>query len=277
MAAVKRNLSLLISMIKKFARQLTAAAVFVLSAAGVQAETLSVAATPVPHAELLEFVRPQLKAQGIDLKVRVFNDYVQPIQATVDKAVDANFFLHRPYLDSFNKEHKTNIVPVPEAAVHVEPFGMYSRKLKRLDELKDGATVVLPNDPSNGGRALLLLQKAGLVTLKDPANILSTSRDLAANPRHLKFRELDAAFLPRALEDADLALINTNYALAAGLQPNRDALVLEGSDSPYANIVTARPENADTPAIAKLMKALRSPETKKFIEEKYKGAIVPAF
>lgn len=277
MAAVKRNLSLLISMIKKFARQLTAAAVFVLSAAGVQAETLSVAATPVPHAELLEFVRPQLRAQGIDLKVRVFNDYVQPIQATVDKAVDANFFLHRPYLDSFNKEHKTNIVPVPEAAVHVEPFGMYSRKLKRLDELKDGATVVLPNDPSNGGRALLLLQKAGLVTLKDPANILSTSRDLAANPRHLKFRELDAAFLPRALEDADLALINTNYALAAGLQPNRDALVLEGSDSPYANIVTARPENADTPAIAKLMKALRSPETKKFIEEKYKGAIVPAF
>ncbi|MDO4636082.1 MAG: MetQ/NlpA family ABC transporter substrate-binding protein [Lautropia sp.] len=264
-------------MIKKFARQLTAAAVFVLSAAGVQAETLSVAATPVPHAELLEFVRPQLRAQGIDLKVRVFNDYVQPIQATVDKAVDANFFLHRPYLDSFNKEHKTNIVPVPEAAVHVEPFGMYSRKLKRLDELKDGATVVLPNDPSNGGRALLLLQKAGLVTLKDPANILSTSRDLAANPRHLKFRELDAAFLPRALEDADLALINTNYALAAGLQPNRDALVLEGSDSPYANIVTARPENADTPAIAKLMKALRSPETKKFIEEKYKGAIVPAF
>ena len=264
-------------MIKKLARRLTAVAVLSLAVAGVQAETLSVAATPVPHAELLEFVKPKLKAEGVELRVRVFNDYVQPIQATVDKAVDANFFLHRPYLDSFNKEHKTNIVPVPEAAVHVEPFGLYSRKIKSLNDLQDGATVVLPNDPSNGGRALLLLQKAGIIKLKDPTNILSTSRDLAENPHKLKFRELDAAFLPRALDDADLALINTTYALAAGLQPTRDALLLEGADSPYANIVTARPDNAESPAIAKLMKALRSPETKKFIEEKYKGAIIPAF
>ena len=255
-------------MIKKLARRLTAVAVLSLAAAGVQAETLSVAATPVPHAELLDFVKPKLKAEGVELRVRVFNDYVQPIQATVDKAVDANFFLHRPYLDSFNKEHKTNIVPVPEAAVHVEPFGLYSRKIKSLNDLQDGATVVLPNDPSNGGRALLLLQKAGIIKLKDPTNILSTSRDLAENPHKLKFRELDAAFLPRALDDAELA---------AGLQPTRDALLLEGADSPYANIVTARPDNAESPAIAKLMKALRSPETKKFIEEKYKGAIIPAF
>lgn len=264
-------------MIKKLARHLTAAAVLSLAAVGAQAETLSVAATPVPHAELLDFIKPKLKAEGVELKVRVFNDYVQPIQATVDKAVDANFFLHRPYLDSFNKEHGTNIVPVPEAAVHVEPFGLYSRKVKSLDEVKSGATVVIPNDPSNGGRALLLLQKAGLVKLKDPNNILATSRDLAENPKKLRFRELDAAFLPRALDDADLALINTNYALAAGLQPNKDALVLEGEDSPYANIVTARTDNAESPAIARLMKALRSEDVKKFIEEKYKGAIVPAF
>lgn len=264
-------------MIKKFARGLTAAAVFSLAAVGVQAETLSVAATPVPHAELLEFVKPALKKEGVDLKVRVFNDYVQPIQATADKAIDANFFLHRPYLDTYNKEHKTNIVPVPDAEVHVEPFGMYSRKIKSLDEIKNGATVVLPNDPSNGARALLLLHKANLITLKDPNNLLSTSRDLAANPKKLRFRELDAAFLPRALDDADLALINTNYALAAGLQPTKDALVLEGADSPYVNIVTARPDNAESPAIAKLMKALRSEDVKKFIEEKYKGAIVPAF
>ena len=127
------------------------------------------------------------------------------------------------------------------------------------------------------GFGIKLLQKAGIIKLKDPTNILSTSRDLAENPKKLRFRELDAAFLPRALDDADLALINTNYALAAGLQPNKDALVLEGADSPYANIVTARPDNAKSPAIAKLMKALRSPETKKFIEEKYKGAIIPAF
>lgn len=264
-------------MIKSFARSLAAAAVVSLAAAGVHAETLSVAATPVPHAELLEFVRPMLKKEGVELKVRVFNDYVQPIQATADKAIDANFFLHRPYLDTYNREHKTNIVPVADAEVHVEPFGMYSRKVKTLDELKDGATVVIPNDPSNGGRALLLLQKAGLVKLKDPTNLLSTARDLAENPKKLKFRELDAAFLPRALDDADLALINTNYALVAGLQPTKDALVLEGADSPYVNLVTARPDNADAPAIAKLMKALRSPEVKQFIEEKYKGAIVPAF
>ena len=264
-------------MIKKLARRLTAVAVLSLAAAGVHAETLSVAATPVPHAELLDFVKPKLKAEGIDLKVRVFNDYVQPIQATVDKAVDANFFLHKPYLDSFNKEHHTDIVLVPDAAVHVEPFGLYSRKVKSLADVKNGATVVLPNDPSNGGRALLLLQKVGLIKLKNPDNILSTSRDLAENPKKLRFRELDAAFLPRALDDADLALINTNYALAAGLQPNKDALVLEGADSPYANIVTARPDNANSPAIAKLMKALRSDDVKKFIEEKYKGAIVPAF
>lgn len=264
-------------MMKSFARSLAAAALVSLTAVGAQAETLSVAATPVPHAELLEFVKPALKKEGVDLKIRVFNDYVQPIQATADKAIDANFFLHRPYLDTYNKEHKTDIVPVPDAEVHVEPFGMYSRKLKSLDALKDGATVVIPNDPSNAGRALLLLQKAGLLKLKDPTNLLATSRDLAENPRKLKFRELDAAFLPRALDDADLALINTNYALAAGLQPTRDALVLEGADSPYVNIVTARPDNASSPAIAKLMKALRSAEVKKFIEDKYKGAIVPAF
>lgn len=266
-------------MIKPFVRSLTAAAVFSLAALGsAQAqESLSVAATPVPHAELLEFVKPALKREGVDLTVRVFNDYVQPIQATADKQLDANFFLHRPYLDSFNKEHKTNIVPVPDAEVHVEPFGLYSRKVKSLDEVRNGATVVIPNDPSNGGRALVLLQKAGLIKLKDPGNILATPRDIVDNPKKLSFREMDAAFLPRALDDADLALINTNYALAAGLQPTRDALVLEGADSPYVNIVTARPDNADSAAIAKLMKALRSPEVKAFIEKKYGGAIVPAF
>ncbi|MDO4905477.1 MAG: MetQ/NlpA family ABC transporter substrate-binding protein [Lautropia sp.] len=264
-------------MIKTLVRGLGAVTLS-LAALGAQAqERISVGATPVPHAELLEFIKPTLKKEGVELQVRVFNDYVQPIQATVDKQLDANFFLHRPYLDSFNKEHKTNIVPVPDAEVHVEPFGMYSRKIKALDEIKEGATVVIPNDPSNGGRALLLLEKAGLVELKEPGNLLATSRDLAANPKKLKFRELDAAFLPRALDDADLALINTNYALAAGLMPTRDALVLEGADSPYVNIVTARPDNADSAAIAKLMKALRSPEVKQFIEKKYGGAIVPAF
>lgn len=264
-------------MIKTFARGL-GAVVFSLAALGAQAEeSLSIGATPVPHAELLEFIRPALKKEGVALQVRVFNDYVQPIQATADKQLDANFFLHRPYLDTFNKEHGTGIVPVPDAEVHIEPFGVYSRKLKSLEDVASGATVVIPNDPSNAGRAFALLQRAGLIKLKDPSNILSTARDIVENPKKLVFRELDAAFLPRALDDADLALINTNYALAAGLQPTRDALLLEGADSPYVNIVTARPDNADSPAIAKLMKALRSPEVKAFIEKKYNGAIVPAF
>jgi len=239
------------------------------------AEKLVIAATQVPHAEILEFVKPTLAREGVDLDIKVFSDYVQPNLQTVDKQVDANFFQHKPYLDSFNKDRGAHLVAV--AAVHVEPFGAYSRKIKKLADLKDGATVAIPNDPSNSGRALLLLAKQGLITLKDPSNIQATALDVANNPKHLKFRELEAAMLPRSLDDVDLALINTNYALEAGLVPTRDALFIEGADSPYANLIVAREDNKNSPALAKLVQALHTPEVKKFIQDKYKGAVVPAF
>lgn len=240
-----------------------------------QAATLSIAATPVPHAELLEFVKPDLANEGIDLDIKVFTDYVQPNLQVADKQIDVNFFQHQPYLDSFNKEHGTKLLTV--GLVHVEPFGAYSQKIKRVEDLKDGARVAIPNDPSNGARALLLLQKQGLIKLKDPSNILATARDVSENPKHLQFHELEAATLPRVLPDVDLALINTNYALEAGLNPVKDALFIEGSDSPYANIVVTTAERKDDPAIRKLVDALHTDKVRQYILEHYKGAIVPAF
>ncbi|GAB7530504.1 MetQ/NlpA family ABC transporter substrate-binding protein [Pseudomonas sp. 3A(2025)] len=238
-------------------------------------ETLSVAASAVPHAEILEFVKPTLAKQGVDLKIKVFTDYVQPNVQVAEKRLDANFFQHQPYLDEFNKGKGTNLVTV--AKVHVEPFGAYSEKFKKLEDLPNGATVALPNDATNEGRAFLLLAKAGLITLKDPTSILATPKDVASNPKDLKFRELEAATLPRVLTQVDLALINTNYALGAKLDPTKDALAIEGAESPYANILVARPDNKDSDAIKKLVGALNSPEVKAFITEKYKGAVVPAF
>ena len=239
------------------------------------ADELNVAATAVPHAEILEFVKPQLAKQGVDLEVKVFTDYVQPNIQVSEKRLDANFFQHQPYLDEFNKGKGTELVSV--AGVHIEPFGAYSSKHKSLDELPKGATVVIPNDATNGGRALLLLQKAGVIKLKADAGILATPKDIVENPKAIKVRELEAATLPRVLSQVDLALINTNYALEAKLNPTQDALAIEGSDSPYVNILVTRADNKDAEAVQKLVKALHSAEVKQFIEEKYKGAVVPAF
>ena len=251
------------------------AAVAAVAAFSAHAGDLSVAASPVPHAEILEFVKPALAKEGVNLKVKVFTDYIQPNVQVAEKRLDANFFQHQPYLDEFNKAKGTHLVSV--AAVHLEPLGAYSSKYKKLDEIKDGSTVVIPNDATNGGRALLLLDKAGLIKLKDSSNILSTIKDITANPKNLKFRELEAATIPRVLTQVDLALINTNYALEAKLNPEKDALVIEGSDSPYVNILVARPDDKDSADMQKLVAALHSPEVKAFILEKYKGAIVPAF
>lgn len=252
---------------------LVAAAAF--AALSAQANTLTVAATPVPHAEILEFIKPQLAKEGVDLKIKVFTDYVQPNVQVAEKRLDANFFQHQPYLDEFNKSKGTQLVSV--AGVHIEPFGAYSSKIKKLDELPQGASVVIPNDATNGGRALLLLAKAGVITLKPEAGITATPKDIAENPKGIKVRELEAATLPRVLTQVDLALINTNYALEAKLNPTKDALAIEGSDSPYVNILVSRADNKDSADMQKLAKALHSPEVKKFIEEKYKGAVVPAF
>ena len=251
------------------------AAVAAVAAFSAQADTLTVAASPVPHAEILEFVKPALAKEGVDLKVKVFTDYIQPNVQVAEKRLDANFFQHQPYLDEFNKAKGTQLVSV--ASVHLEPLGAYSAKHKKLDELPSGANVVIPNDATNGGRALLLLDKAGLIKLKDSTNILSTIKDITENPKNLKFRELEAATIPRVLTQVDLALINTNYALEAKLDPSKDALVIEGSDSPYVNILVTREDNKNSDAVQKLVKALHTPEVKKFIQEKYKGAILPAF
>jgi len=192
-----------------------------------------------------------------------------------EKRLDANYFQTLPYLENFNKGKGTNLVTV--IGVHVEPFGGYSKKIKNISELKDGATVAIPNEGSNSGRALLLLQKAGVITLKDPTNALATPKDIASNPKNLKFKELESALLPRVLDQVDLDLINTNYALEAGLNPAKDALIIEDAKSPYVNFLVARPDNKDSDAIQKLAKALTSPEVKAFIDSKYKGAVVPAF
>lgn len=238
-------------------------------------EKLVVAATPIPHAEILELVKPTLAKEGVDLEIKVFTDYVQPNVQVAEKRLDANYFQTLPYLENFNKGKGTNLVTV--VGVHVEPFGGYSKKITKIEDLKDGATVAIPNEGSNSGRALLLLQKAGVITLKDPSNALATPRDIASNPKHLKFKELESALLPRVLDQVDLDLINTNYALEAGLNPAKDALIIEDAKSPYVNFLVARPDNKDSDAIQKLAKALTSPEVKAFIEKKYNGAVVPAF
>ncbi|MDY0250263.1 MAG: MetQ/NlpA family ABC transporter substrate-binding protein [Pseudomonas sp.] len=253
----------------------TLLALAALSVFAVQAETLNVAATPVPHAEILEFLKPALAEQGVELNVKVFTDYVQPNVQVAEGRLDANFFQHQPYLDEFNKTKGTTLISV--AGVHIEPFGAYSSKIKQLDDLKIGASVVIPNDATNGGRALLLLQTAGVIKLKPEAGITATARDIAENPKKIKVRELEAATLPRVLNQVDLALINTNYALEAGLNPNEDALVIEGADSPYVNILVTREDNKNAEAVQKLVKALHSDAAKTFINEKYKGAVVPTF
>lgn len=238
------------------------------------AETITVAASPVPHAEILEFVKPALAKEGVDLQVKVFTDYVQPNVQVAEKRLDANFFQHQPYLDEFNKAKGTQLVSV--GAVHLEPLGAYSSKYKKLEDLPDGANVVIPNDATNGGRALLLLAKHNLITLKDPTNILSTIKDITGNPKKLKFRELEAATLPRVLDQVALAVINTNYALDAQLSPRNDALALEDGDSPYVNYLVTRPDNRDDPRIKALAAALTSQQIKDYINRTYEGAVVPA-
>ena len=238
-------------------------------------QVIKIGATAVPHAEILEQVKPILAKDGIELKITEFTDYNTPNLALGDKEIDANFFQHIPYMDEFAKAHKLNLVSA--GGVHLEPMGLYSRQIKDLKDLPKGAKIAIPNDPTNGGRALLLLQKQGLITLKDSSNILSTVQDITSNPNEYQFVELEAAQVPRSLDDVALAAINTNYALNAGLNPGKDALAIESKDSPYVNIVTVLKGNENDPRIKKLMEALHTPEIKKFIDEKYKGAVVPAF
>lgn len=242
---------------------------------GAEGGKLVVAATAVPHAEILEHIKPALKAQGVDLEIRVFNDYVQPNMVVDQGQADANYFQTGPYLEDFNRNRGTKLKIV--TGVHVEPFGAYSRRWKAIADVPQGATIAIPNDPSTTGRALQLLHSTGLITLKDPTNALATLKDISANPKKVTFRELEAPALPRVLDQVDLALINTNYALDAKLNPSKDALAIESKDSPYVNFLVAREDRAGDPDILKLAAALRTPEVKAFIEQTYQGAVVPAF
>ena len=238
---------------------------------------LKVGASPIPHSEILEFIKPELAKEGVDLKIVSYTDYVRPNLDLDTGDIDANFFQHTPYLASFNKDHSLNLVSITN--VHIEPMGFYSKKITKLDELKNGDTIAIPNDPSNSGRALALLAKAGLIQLKAGVGIKGTVQDIVGNPKSLKISTIDAPQLPRVLQDPKIAgaVINTNYALEGGLNPTKDSLFTEDKDSPYANILVVKDSRKNDPALQKLAKALTSPAVKQFIEDKYKGAIVSAF
>ncbi len=239
--------------------------------------TIKVGATPVPHAEILEHIKPELAKQGINLEIVKFTDYALPNPAVDSGEIDANYFQHTPYLETFTKDRGLKLVTI--GTVHIEPMGLYSKKVTKADEFKSGDTIAIPNDPSNGGRALAVLEKVGLIKLKAGVGVKATVLDIAENPKQLKITAIEAAQLPRVLTDPKVtgAVINTNYALEGGLNPTKDALYLEDKNSPYANIVVAKESRKDDPNLQKLVKALNTPEVKKFIEDTYKGAVVPAF
>ena len=243
-------------------------------------KTITVAASPTPHAEILNnAVKPILEKDGYKLEVKEFTDYVQPNTATEEGEVDANYFQHKPYLDDFNKEKGTHLVSVE--TVHFEPFGLYPGKTKSLDALQDGATVAVPNDATNEARALLLLQDAGLIKLKDANDITATPKDITENPKNLQFKELEAAVVPTVINDVDIAALNGNYAIQAKFDPSKDALTSEKADGlaakTYANILVVKQGNENTEKTKELKKALNSDEVRDYINKNYKGAVLPVF
>jgi len=236
---------------------------------------LTVGASPIPHAELLNLVKDDLAAQGITLKVVEFTDYVQPNSALIVGDLDANYFQHVPYLMGTDPEWAEKLVSA--FGVHVEPFGLYSAKYKHINDLPNGASIAIPNDPTNGGRALLLLQSKGLITLKAGVGLDATPRDIASNPKNFRFQELEAAQLPRSVMDVDAATINGNYAIEAGFNPLKDSLIIEGADSPYVNIVVVRKGMEKDQRIIALKNALLSNKVKNFINSQYDGGVVAVF
>ncbi|MFE7840509.1 MetQ/NlpA family ABC transporter substrate-binding protein [Streptomyces sp. NPDC057474] len=239
---------------------------------------LVVAASPTPHADILNFVKDNLaKDAGLELEVKEFSDYVLQNPATEDGSVDANYFQNQPYLDDYNKKNGTSIVPV--VTVHLEPLGLYSNKVKSTDALKSGATVAIPNDTVNEARALKLLDASGIITLKDGVGTDATPADITENPKKLQFKELEAAQTPRSLDDVDAAVINGNYAIEADLSPAEDALAVEpAKDNPNGNFLAVKEGNEDDPRVEKLAKLLTSDEVRKFIEDKWSnGSVIPSF
>lgn len=240
-----------------------------------QDKPLKIGVTAGPHAQIFEQVKKVAEKDGLKIQVIEFSDYVQPNAALSAGDLDANAYQHKPYLDAQVKDRGYKIVSVGYTVNF--PMGLYSKKVKSLAELKDGARFGLPNDPTNGGRALLLLQDNGLIKLKDGAGLKATPLDVVSNPKKLKFVELDAAQLPRSLDDLDASAVNTNFALSAGLNPKKDAIALESAKSPYVNLIAVREADKNQPWVAKLLKAYQSEEIRKFIEVEFKGSVLPGF
>lgn len=240
-------------------------------------KVIKIGVTPKPHKEIVDIAKPLLEKQGYTVEITEFNDYVQPNTAVSEGSLDANFFQHTPYLNEQNQSKGFKLVSV--GAIHLEPMGLYSKKIKSIEELKDGATIAVPNDPSNEARALKLLAGKGIIKIKDGE--LVTPKDITENKKNLKFSELEAAAIPRAMDDVDAAVINGNYAIEAKFNPAKDAIIVEDKNSeaakPYANILVVKEGNEKQEKIQALYKAMTSPEVKAFIEKEYSGAVIPVF
>ncbi|HSK41519.1 MAG TPA: MetQ/NlpA family ABC transporter substrate-binding protein [Arenibaculum sp.] len=241
----------------------------------VAAETIAVGVSAGPHAQILEQVKPVAATKGLDIEIVEFTDYVVPNQALADGDLEANSFQHQPYLDNQVRDRGYDLVSVARTVVF--PMGFYSNKVGSLEELPSGARIAIPNDPTNGGRALLLLEAKGLIELREGAGLMASPFDVVGNPKDLDIVELDAAQLPRSLADVDAAAVNTNYAMESGLDPNRDAIAREEADSPYTNIIAVRAEDRDAPWVKTLVESYHSPEVRQFVLDQFQGAVVPAW
>jgi D-methionine transport system substrate-binding protein len=252
-----------------------AASLAALFAGSALAETIKIGVTPAEHAQIMEQVKKVAAAKGLDIEILEFSDYVVPNQALADGELQANSFQHQPYLDNQVADRKFDLVSV--GTTITTPMGVYSKKVKSLDELKDGATVGIPNDPTNGGRAILVLASKGLIKVNPDAGLKVTPADITENPKNIQIVELDAAQLPRSLDDTDASVINTNYATAGGLNPKKDAIAIESEKSPYANVIAVRSQDKDKPWVKTLVESYQSPEVKNFIIEKYNGTVIPSW
>ncbi|WP_025659221.1 MetQ/NlpA family ABC transporter substrate-binding protein [Rhizobium sp. IBUN] len=257
---------------KKF---IIAAAIAAFAAGSAFAEDIKVGVTPGEHAQIMEKVAEVAKTKGLNIEIVEFSDYVVPNQALADGDIQANSFQHQPYLDNQIADRKFDLVSI--GTTITTPMGVYSKKVKSLDELKEGATVAIPNDPTNGGRALLVLASKGLIKFKENPGIKVTVADIVDNPKNIEFAEIDAAQLPRSLEDVDAAVINTNYAMEAGLHPKTDAIAIEGEKSPYANVIVVRAADKDAPWAKTLVESYHDESIRKFINEQFKGALIPSW
>ncbi len=237
--------------------------------------TIRIGLSPSPHAAIVQQIIPVLEKEGIKIEIVEYTDYVIPNNALAEGEIDANYFQHIPYFEEFIASNKLDLENL--GGVHIEPMGIFSTKIKSLEELKDGDEVMIPNDPTNAGRALLLLQAKGVIKLKDGGSVTSTEQDVIENLKNLKFTALEAAAIPKSYEDATVAIINGNYAIDNGINPVKDSIAIEGKESPYVNIVAVRKGDAEKDKFQKLIKALQSETVRKFIDSTFDGSVVPAF